>query len=483
MATTARTPQLSASGSASSSTSAFRFCLSGRKRSPSPFEAVDVLPIVNAREKRRLAYPQDSSDRDLEYHRFCVNSGRNLFSQVAQSAFARFVFANDLPINTHQTIAKPEDVQLSKCSEFMIRTTDNELCHCYWLPAPSTSDFTDISGRFPVPPIISHSNNYTILYLHGASGNIGHRLEVAKIIQRGLLANVLLIDYRGFGRSSGQPSELGTYLDAQAGLDWILARNKTGEDVRNGEVRGDQSCSSDQSSSTACNGSFSSSASDQKCGDPSGLRKVVLFGTSLGAAIAMHLASQEDNSRHIHAVIVENCFTSIGEISRYYVPNWIRPLLDFVKSTLVCPMYDCLSKAARIRCPVLYLVGLRDPVVPAWMSQILYSQTSCAIRKAIREFPEGRHNDLPSSLHYIKSIYDFLTDGNDDNVMTFDYFDSSLLKCANKCRSMDPIIRDKSANRQINGTAQSATGTTSDDTNCQLPFERSACSMISLPVV
>lgn len=355
--------------SPSSPASAFRFCLSGRKRSESPICEASRLPTIDAREQRRLAYPQDSSDRDLEYHRFCVSSGRNILSSMAQSAMARFVFANDMPPNTHQIVARPEDAQLASCTEFMLRTTDGELCHSYWLPAHHD-------------PGEDGLGDYSVLYLHGASGNIGHRLEVAKVIRKGLLADVLLVDYRGFGRSSGQPSELGTYLDAQAGLDWILAKHVL--DARQPGV-------------ARANGLATSRKG-----------RIVVFGTSLGAAIAMHLASQEDNARHLHAVVIENCFTSIAEISRYYVPNWVRPLLDFVKSTLVCPMYDCLGKAARIRCAVLYLVGLRDPVVPSWMSQILYSQTCNAPCKNIYEFPEGRHNDLPCSINYTEAILNFL---------------------------------------------------------------------------
>ncbi|KAI0979766.1 hypothetical protein GJ496_010294 [Pomphorhynchus laevis] len=360
-------------GPSLASSSAFRFCLSGRRRKPSPVNNA-TLPVMNAREQRRRACPQDSSDRDLEYHRLCVNSNRSILSHVTQSALAKFVFANDLPNGTHTFVTKPEDVYLSYSSEFMLKTSDNELCHCYWLPVND-------------PCNGSLSAQYSVLYLHGASGNIGHRLEVAKIIQKGLSADVLLLDYRGFGRSTGQPSELGTYLDAQAGLDWILARHSCNEkDDTQNEFQ------------------FTKNS------------KIVVFGTSLGAAIAMHLASQEDNARHLHAVIVENCFTSICEISRYYVPNWVRPLLDLVKSTLVCPMFDCLSKASRIRCSVLYLVGLRDPVVPSWMSQVLYSQTNNSCRKGIREFPEGRHNDLPSSCLYSRTVIDFLNNAEDTEV-------------------------------------------------------------------
>ena len=64
----------------------------------------------------------------------------------------------------------------------------------------------------------------TILYLHGNAGNIGHRLLNAQGLYSSIGCNVALLEYRGYGRSEGSPSEEGICLDAQAALDFLLSR-------------------------------------------------------------------------------------------------------------------------------------------------------------------------------------------------------------------------------------------------------------------
>uniref|UniRef100_A0A3Q3FQP1 Abhydrolase domain containing 13 n=1 Tax=Labrus bergylta TaxID=56723 RepID=A0A3Q3FQP1_9LABR len=64
----------------------------------------------------------------------------------------------------------------------------------------------------------------TILYFHGNAGNIGHRVPNALLMLVNLKANVVLVDYRGYGKSEGEPSEDGLYLDAEATLDYVMTR-------------------------------------------------------------------------------------------------------------------------------------------------------------------------------------------------------------------------------------------------------------------
>merc|ERR1719334_787978 len=64
----------------------------------------------------------------------------------------------------------------------------------------------------------------TVLYLHGNAGNIGHRLHNVKGLHSTIGCNVALVEYRGYGRSEGSPSEEGLYMDAQAALDFLQSR-------------------------------------------------------------------------------------------------------------------------------------------------------------------------------------------------------------------------------------------------------------------
>ena len=69
-----------------------------------------------------------------------------------------------------------------------------------------------------------HARNVTILMFHGNAGNIGYRVPIAKIIADDLRCNVLMLQYRGYGLSTGTPNEKGLMIDAQTGLDYIRHR-------------------------------------------------------------------------------------------------------------------------------------------------------------------------------------------------------------------------------------------------------------------
>lgn len=107
---------------------------------------------------------------------------------------------------------------------------------------------------------------------HGNAGNIGHRIPIAKIIQEVVGCNVLMLEYRGYGMSTGVPDEAGLKIDAQTGLDYIRQR---------AETRG---------------------------------TKIVVYGQSLGGAVAINLVAQNQDSRDIAGLILENTFLSIRKL-------------------------------------------------------------------------------------------------------------------------------------------------------------------------
>ena len=79
-------------------------------------------------------------------------------------------------------------------------TRDNVRLHAWWAPADGATK--------------------TFLYFHGNAGNLTHRIENISFLQQ-LPVNVLAVDYRGYGKSEGRPTEAGVYRDAEAAYDYL----------------------------------------------------------------------------------------------------------------------------------------------------------------------------------------------------------------------------------------------------------------------
>ncbi|XP_030643059.1 protein ABHD13-like [Chanos chanos] len=202
----------------------------------------------------------------------------------------------------------------------------------------------------------------TILYFHGNAGNIGHRVPNARLMSVNLKSNVVLVDYRGYGKSDGEPSEEGLYKDAEATLDYIMTRpdiDKT---------------------------------------------KIVLFGRSLGGAVAIRLASV--NPHRVAAIMVENTFLSIPHMAATlfpffpmrYLPPWFykNKFLSY-RQVVLCQM------------PSLFISGLSDKIVPPVMMRQLY-ELSPSQTKHLATFPEGTHNDTWKCQGYFAALEQFMKD-------------------------------------------------------------------------
>ena len=202
----------------------------------------------------------------------------------------------------------------------------------------------------------------TIIYFHGNAGNIGHRLPNALLMLVNLKVNLLLVDYRGYGKSEGEASEEGLYLDSEAVLDYVMTRpdlDKT---------------------------------------------KIFLFGRSLGGAVAIHLASE--NSHRISAIMVENTFLSI--------PHMASTLFSFFPMRylpLWCYKNKFLSyrKISQCRMPSLFISGLSDQLIPPVMMKQLY-ELSPSRTKRLAIFPDGTHNDTWQCQGYFTALEQFIRD-------------------------------------------------------------------------
>lgn len=192
-----------------------------------------------------------------------------------------------------------------------------------------------------------------LLFFHGNAGNVSHRLESLAIFHR-LGLNTLIIDYRGYGRSEGSPSEAGTYRDAEAA--WRYLRNERGL----------------------------------------GPDEIVLFGRSLGAAVATWLATEVEPA----ALIIESAFTSVPDMAAKLYPYLPARLLARIR-------YDTESRIARVNCPVLIAHSRDDEIVPFENARRLHAAASQP--KRLLEM-RGRHNDgfLVSGEDYLNGLESFL---------------------------------------------------------------------------
>ncbi|WP_305264311.1 alpha/beta hydrolase [Nitrosomonas sp.] len=208
----------------------------------------------------------------------------------------------------------PEAIGLDYTS-VNIATSDGETLHGWWMSVP------DAKG--------------TVLFFHGNAGNISHRINYLEMFKR-LGYNTLLFDYRGYGQSSGVPSESGTYLDAQAAWRYLTETR----DIAPAQI--------------------------------------VLFGESLGGAVAAWLAVQEKPG----LLALASTFTSVPDLAAEIYPflpvRWISRF-----------DYDTRKSLQLVTCPVFIAHSPQDEIIPFEHGQQLFQ--AAPEPKQFLEL-EGGHN-------------------------------------------------------------------------------------------
>jgi fermentation-respiration switch protein FrsA (DUF1100 family) len=194
----------------------------------------------------------------------------------------------------------------------------------------------------------------TLLFFHGNAGNISHRLDSIRIFHD-LGLSVLIFDYRGYGQSEGRPSEIGTQRDAIAA--WRFLTEERGVAPQ----------------------------------------RIVLFGRSLGAAVAAWLATQ----RAPAALIVESAFTSVPDVAAEHY--WWLPVRWLARFD-----YATRDYVQAVRCPVLVVHSPDDEIIAFRHGEAIYA--------AAREPKQllrlrGSHNEgfLLSGATYTGGLDAFLT--------------------------------------------------------------------------
>ena len=231
---------------------------------------------------------------------------------------------------------KFEDIYLPVSSENDGRI---ERMHCWWIPADQPS------------------NRY-LIYLHGSAFNIGANISHARRFKN-LDFSVLLISYRGYGRSEGNfPTEVQVYADAEAAWDYLVYHKGISP------------------------------------------RDIYIYGHSLGGAVAINLAIAHPEAG---GLIVEAAFTSIADMGRQH------KLYRFLPIELITHQrFDSINKINRLKMPVLILHGTEDSVVPYEMSRQLYEKAPAP--KKIKLILGGGHNNSArvGGAEYLNTVKEFI---------------------------------------------------------------------------
>ena len=180
----------------------------------------------------------------------------------------------------------------------------------------TTEDGVSLHGWFV--PAASTPARFTMIVFNGNAGHRGMRAPLAAALARHGVATVLF-DYRGYGDNTGSPSEDGLAQDARAARAYVTTR----ADVDTG--------------------------------------RIVFFGESLGAAIALRLATETPP----FALVLRSPFTSMTDIGRYHYP--FLPVRWLLRDR-----YSSLERAPSVSCPTLVIAGDRDSIIPIEQSRRLY---------------------------------------------------------------------------------------------------------------
>jgi fermentation-respiration switch protein FrsA (DUF1100 family) len=233
------------------------------------------------------------------------------------------------PVTAAQSWLSPPTPEVR---DVVFATTEGEEIHGWWLPAPGSSG--------------------ALLYLHGNAGNLSGRGITVLRLRDTLGLSVLIIDYPGFGKSTGVPTEASCYRAGDAAYEWLTQVQEI---------------------------------------PPS---EIVLFGKSLGGGVATHLASRKEH----RALALVKTYTTLPDVAGSIYP-WIPVRL------LMRNRFDSLSRIAKCHQPVFVAHGTTDELIPFAMGQRLFDAANEP--KEFLAMPNHGHNDAFPPEFYT-ALRDFL---------------------------------------------------------------------------
>lgn len=181
-----------------------------------------------------------------------------------------------------------------------LQTSDNVKLHAWWIPAENAK--------------------FTFVAFHGNAGNVANRADIYRVLHNSQ-ANVLAVEYRGYGRSEGAPSESGLYRDADASYEYLTQTRKIVPAT------------------------------------------IIAFGQSLGTAVAAHLAAKSA----IGGVVLEAPFPSLSSMARRVF--WFIPGIQLA----VLTQFRTDRQLANIDAPILVVHCSDDPVIPPELEEQVYA--------------------------------------------------------------------------------------------------------------
>ena len=218
-------------------------------------------------------------------------------------AYIRYVENSTLFLPNKAIVATPDTIGLA-FEDIYFMTQDNVRLNGWFIPGPSQ-------------PPSSTEHTITLIFLHGNAGNIADRLgKIALFHTLGL--HVFIVDYRGYGKSDGRPTEAGMYEDARAAYDYLQTR----KDIN--------------------------------------LKRIVAYGASLGGAAAVDLATH----RPVAGLIIDSSFSSAADMAKTIIP--------FIPGFLVKTKMDSITKIQKVSAPKLCIHSPKDQTVPFALGKKLY---------------------------------------------------------------------------------------------------------------
>uniref|UniRef100_A0A0L0NXE0 Serine aminopeptidase S33 domain-containing protein n=1 Tax=Candidozyma auris TaxID=498019 RepID=A0A0L0NXE0_CANAR len=244
----------------------------------------------------------------------------------------------------HGYCARPEEFGMPDYEDLHLDTEDGEVLHCYCLKQDhSLPEYT----------------NKTVLILSPNAGNIGHALPIVSMFYKNFGYNVFIYSYRGYGKSTGKPSEEGLRLDAQTVMKHI--------------------------------------SKDEQLLQTS----LILYGRSLGGAVSIYISSLMPNN--VQGLILENTFLSIPKT----VPH-IFPFLKYF-TVFVHQKWELerLMPSIPANIPVLFFSARKDEIVPPSHMDKLY-ELSQSNDKTFFKYPNSQHNDTVVQPDYWERVHEFI---------------------------------------------------------------------------
>lgn len=247
------------------------------------------------------------------------------------------IYPSSFPEGSRTEVDTPDTYGMSYTEDKLL-TPDGEYIRIYTIPSKARS-------------------NTTVVFLGPNAGNMGYYLPMAaKVHEMGY--NVVTLSYRGYGKSTGSPSEKGLKIDVSTCLRHITDNQP-----------------------------------DQN---------IVLYGRSLGGAVAIYAATSLPFV-NVHAVILENTFTSVPDV----VPSVIPFVSAKVAYYAVTQKWESYKLIPKVKCPILFQAGGSDELIPPKMFRSLYDLCESP-HKEYNLYPKGYHNDTVIQRGYWADFEAFL---------------------------------------------------------------------------